>query len=81
MVKVRPAAMERGEEQLLNELRNGDEEAFCVLVRWHTPSMTRVAMAFVSRRAVAEEVVQETWLNVVRSLDAFEARSSLRTWI
>ena len=81
VVKVRPAAMERGEEQLLTELRNGDEEAFCALVRWHTPSMTRVAMAFVSRRAVAEEVVQETWLNVVRSLDAFEARSSLRTWI
>jgi RNA polymerase sigma-70 factor (ECF subfamily) len=43
--------------------------------------MTRVAMAFVSRRAVAEEVVQETWLNVVRGLDGFEAKSSLRTWI
>jgi RNA polymerase sigma-70 factor (ECF subfamily) len=43
--------------------------------------MTRVAMAFVSRRAVAEEVVQETWLNVVRGLDGFEANSSLRTWI
>jgi RNA polymerase sigma-70 factor (ECF subfamily) len=73
--------MERDEEQLLTELRKGDEEAFCALVRRHTPSMTRVAMAFVSRRAVADEVVQETWLNVVRSLGAFEARCSLRTWI
>ena len=43
--------------------------------------MTRVATAFVSRRAVAEEVVQETWLNVVRGLDGFEGKSSLRTWI
>ena len=81
MVKARPVAVEGGEDQLLTELRKGDEEAFRTLVRRHTPSMTRVAMAFVSRRAVADEVVQETWLNVVRSLNAFEARSSLRTWI
>lgn len=73
--------MERGEEQLLTELRRGSEEAFSTVVRRHTPSMTRVAMAFVSRRAVAEEIVQETWLNVVRNLRAFEAKSSLRTWI
>ena len=77
----RPVAAGRDEEQLLSQLRQGDEEAFCTLVRRHTPSMTRVAMAFVSRRAVADEVVQETWLNVVRGLDGFEARSSLRTWI
>jgi RNA polymerase sigma-70 factor (ECF subfamily) len=77
----RAVALERDEEQLLADLRKGDEEAFCALVRRHTPSMTRVAMAFVARRALADEVVQETWLNVVRSLDGFEARSSLRTWI
>jgi RNA polymerase sigma-70 factor (ECF subfamily) len=81
VVDSRPVAIERDEAQLLTQLRNGDEDAFCTLVRRHTPSMTRVALAFVSRRAVADEVVQETWLNVVRSLDAFEARSSLRTWI
>ena len=81
MVGPRTIATERTEEELLAQLRDGNEEAFCALVRRHTPSMTRVAMAFVSRRAVAEEVVQETWLNVVRGLDGFEARSSLRTWI
>ena len=81
MVGTRIVAAERTEEQLLAQLRDGSEESFSALVRSHTPSMTRVAMAFVSRRAVAEEVVQETWLNVVRGLDGFEAKSSLRTWI
>lgn len=69
------------EQLLLRRLRSGDEKAFQDLVGTHSPSMTRVAMAFLPRRAIAEEVVQETWLNVVRSLGAFEGRSSLRTWI
>jgi RNA polymerase sigma-70 factor, ECF subfamily len=81
VVGTRTVATERTEEQILAQLRDGNEEAFCALVRRHSPSMTRVAMAFISRRAVAEEVVQETWLNVVRGLDRFEAKSSLRTWI
>ena len=81
MVEPRAVAIEHTEKEILALLRDGNEEAFCALVRRHTPSMTRVAMAFVSRREVAEEVVQETWLNVVRSLDKFEAKSSLRTWI
>ena len=81
VVGTRTVATDRAEEELLAQLRDGDEEAFCALVRRHTPSMTRVAMAFVSRRAVAEEVVQETWLCVVQGLDGFEAKSSLRTWI
>jgi len=43
--------------------------------------MLRVAMMFVSSRAVAEEVVQEAWLGVLKGLDRFEGRSSLKTWI
>ena len=81
MVESRTVAAERTEEHILAQLREGNEEAFCALVRRHSPSMTRVAMVFVSRRAVAEEVVQDAWLNVVRGLDGFEAKSSLRTWI
>jgi RNA polymerase sigma-70 factor (ECF subfamily) len=62
-------------------LRRGDEAAFVELVhRLHGP-MLRLAMAYVSSRSVAEEVVQEAWLGVLQRIDGFEGRSSLRTWI
>ncbi len=69
------------EGRLLDALRRGDEDAFAGLLRRLTPAMTRVSLLYVHSHAVAEEVVQETWLNVVRGLDRFEGRSSLRTWI
>ncbi len=62
-------------------MRTGDEAAFRELVRRYGPSMLRVAMMYVSTRAVAEEVVQEAWLGVLKGLDRFEGRSSLKTWI
>jgi RNA polymerase sigma-70 factor (ECF subfamily) len=66
---------------LLLRLRAGDEQAFSTLVeRYHT-SLLRLALSFVSSQAVAEEVVQDTWLAVLRGLDRFEERSSLRTWL
>src|SRR5689334_3016173 len=66
---------------LLARLRAGDGAAFTALVEGHTTSMLRVARLHVSSDAVAQEVVQETWLAVLRGLDGFEERSSLRTWI
>ena len=69
------------EAELLARLRAGDEAAFVVLVdRYHT-SMVRLASTFVPNRAVAEEVVQDTWLGVLRGLEMFEGRASLRTWL
>lgn len=61
-------------------LRARDEEAFRLLVETWTPLMTRVARAHVSTDASADEVVQDAWLGVLRGIDAFEGRSSLRTW-
>jgi RNA polymerase sigma-70 factor (ECF subfamily) len=70
-----------GEEDLVERLRQKDEDAFALLVeRYHTP-MIRLAMTFVPSRSVAEEVVQDTWLGVIRGIDAFEERSSLKTWM
>lgn len=66
---------------LLERARDGDEEAFAALVRRYSPSLLRVAQMYVPSRAVAEEVVQETWLGVVRGLERFEGRSSFRTWL
>jgi RNA polymerase sigma-70 factor (ECF subfamily) len=43
--------------------------------------MIRVATAYVPSRAAAEEVVQETWIAVMRGVEQFEGRSSLKTWI
>jgi RNA polymerase sigma-70 factor (ECF subfamily) len=67
--------------ELLGRLRSGDEQAFVCLVERYHGSMLRVATAFVPSRAVAEEVVQDTWLAALRGLSRFEGRSSLRTWL
>src|SRR5436190_16576717 len=71
----------RDDEELLAALRRGDEDAFRALVEEHGPFLLRLALMHVSSRAVAEEVVQDTWLAVLNGLDRFEGRSSLRTWI
>jgi RNA polymerase sigma-70 factor, ECF subfamily len=69
------------ESELLAALRAGDEAAFARLVNdWSRP-MLMLARGFVSTEASAEEVVQDTWLAVIRGLDGFEGRSALRTWV
>jgi RNA polymerase sigma-70 factor (ECF subfamily) len=67
--------------RLLQGLRAGDEAAFLELMREYGAGMLRVAMMYVSSRAVAEEVVQEAWLGVLKGIGRFEGRSSLKTWL
>jgi RNA polymerase sigma-70 factor, ECF subfamily len=78
-----PAAHEASPEDIrtVEALRAGDEEAFRELVGRYHASLIRVALMYVRTRAVAEEVVQDTWIGVLRSLPRFAGRSSLRTWI
>lgn len=66
---------------LVAALRGGDENAFMMLVERYQPAMLRIARMYVSTNAVAEDVVQDAWVGVLRGLDGFEGRSSLRTWI
>jgi RNA polymerase sigma-70 factor (ECF subfamily) len=69
------------DQELVERARGGDEEAFAGLVRRHSPALLRLARMYVPSQAVAEEVVQETWLGVLRGLERFEGRSSFRTWL
>src|SRR3954453_19896027 len=69
------------EDQLLEALRGGDEQAFNHLVSRHHAAMLRVARNYVACASVAEEVVQETWLGVLKGIDSFRGGSSLKTWI
>jgi RNA polymerase sigma-70 factor, ECF subfamily len=69
------------DEGLTAALRRGEPDAFATLVDRHSGAMIRVAMAYVPSRETAEEVVQEAWIGVIRGIESFEGRSSLKTWI
>ena len=70
-----------GEVELIVALRSGDQVAFAELVNRHTPALLRAARGYVPNHAIAEEVVQETWIALVKGIANFEGRSSLRTWL
>jgi RNA polymerase sigma-70 factor (ECF subfamily) len=74
-------AVRSQEAELVAALRRGDERAFVELVDAYGATMLRVAMSYVRNRAVAEEVVQETWCSVLTGIDGFQGRSSFKTWL
>jgi RNA polymerase sigma-70 factor, ECF subfamily len=69
------------DRELVAALRAGDDEAFAQLRELYDAKLLALAMSHGCSRAVAEEVVQETWASVARSIHGFEGRSALKTWI
>lgn len=69
------------ETPLIEALRRRDEAAFIALIDQHHGSLIRLAQIYVSDHATAEEVVQETWIGVLKGIDRFEGRSSFKTWL
>src|SRR2546421_8451886 len=79
---IRPRYSRRVDDAaVIAALRARDERVFAELMRMYNASLLRVALIYVATRAVAEDVVQETWIGVLNGIDRFEGRSSLKTWI
>lgn len=78
---IHPRAAPSSGDDLVDRLRAGDPAAFREIADAWSPLMLRLARTFVSTEASAEDIVQETWLQMIRGLNAFEGRSSLRTWV
>ncbi|OBB36371.1 sigma-70 family RNA polymerase sigma factor [Mycobacterium sp. 852002-51961_SCH5331710] len=74
-------AVAEDEGALVTALKAGDESAFALLVERHSPAMLRIARGYVATQEAAEDVVQETWIALLKGIDGFESRSSLRTWL
>ena len=74
-------SLQPSEADTLAALRSGDEAAFGRLIDELSPGLLRMARVYVSTDAAAEEVLQETWLGVLRGIERFEGRSTLKTWI
>ncbi|MEO0971995.1 MAG: sigma-70 family RNA polymerase sigma factor [Pseudomonadota bacterium] len=73
--------MDRNDLDLLDRIRRGDPRALHCLYLAHRPRMTRLALRIVASRDDAEEVVNDTFFVVWRSVERFEARSKVSTWL
>ncbi|MEO8264501.1 MAG: RNA polymerase sigma factor [Ilumatobacteraceae bacterium] len=69
------------DQRIIAGLRAGNEAVFAEMVDKYHGSLVRVAMRYIPSRAVAEEVVQDTWIGVIEGIDRFEGRSSVKTWL
>src|SRR4051812_6963339 len=78
-----PAATYQGDDdaQLVVALKHRDEAAFVALVERYQPQLLRLALVYCRSLAVAEEIVQDTWLGVIQGSDRFEGRASFKTWL
>jgi RNA polymerase sigma-70 factor (ECF subfamily) len=69
------------DEQLMLAFKSGDARAFATLVQRHRQAVYNFVLRYVGHRQRAEDVLQETWLKVVRSSGEYQPRAKFTTWV
>lgn len=67
--------------ELFAGLKRGEEAAFVRLVQRYQRPLLRLAIVYCRNLAIAEEIVQDTWLGVIRGIGRFEERAAFKTWL
>lgn len=67
--------------ELIAALKRRDEAAFVTLVERYQRPLLRLALVYCRSMAIAEEIVQDTWLGVIQGIDRFEGRAAFKTWL
>jgi RNA polymerase sigma-70 factor (ECF subfamily) len=79
---VAPTTIQADDDaELLSALKQRDERAFVALVERYQRPLLRLALVYCRSLAIAEEIVQDTWLGMIQGIDRFEGRASLKTWL
>lgn len=69
------------EQELIKELQNGSNKAFRDLIENHQGNVVNTCYGFLMNREEAEDVAQEVFIEVYRSIGSFKQDSSLSTWL
>lgn len=72
---------EESEPLNLKKLQSGDPEELTKMVQQYSDPIYRVSLRMLNNQAEAEDVLQETFIKALRSLENFEGRSNLSTWL
>jgi len=81
VISARQHLPERTDRELVTAAREGDAEAFGLLVRRHQRRVYRLAVHLLKSGAEAEDVTQDTFVRAYGALDRFDGRSEPFTWI
>src|SRR5947199_4517821 len=73
--------MEMTDVAAVSRARDGDAEAFRLLVERHSRAIFRVAWRMTGNEHDADDVVQETFLRAYRQIEGFEERANFSTWV
>lgn len=69
------------EQQLIERLKAGDQAAYAEMVETYASRIYNLALRMIGDETLAEDILQETFLNAFRAIDRFEGRSQLGTWL